>query len=367
MSATEQSVVAAPLQVAVSPNRLLIVRLSAMGDVLHSLPAVAALRRAFSTATIGWLIEERWVELLAAPGTARQGECTPQKPLVDSVHTVRLKEWRRSLVSKQTTQQIASVWNEVRSAGYDVALDLQGAIRSAVLAQWSKAAVVYGAADPWEGPAAWLYNKKVVTRGQHVVEQWHSLAEAVAGRKLAIESAELPHSAQAEESVGSRLNAMKIDDFAVLNPGAGWGAKQWPAERYGAVAGQLAKAGLRSIVNYGTGEQRLAEVVQRESGGAAQPMQGSISELIALLRRAKLFVGGDTGPMHIAAALKVPVVALFGPTDPSRNGPYGTLNIVLRDAASVTSHARRAEPDPGLLKIQPEDVVQAAEKLLSRE
>jgi heptosyltransferase I len=367
MSATPQSVVAGPERTAISPNRLLIVRLSAMGDVVHSLPAVAALRRAFPTTTIGWLIEERWVELLAAPGAARRGERTPQKPLVDNVHTVRLKEWRRSLLSRQTTRQIATVWNEVRAAGYDVALDLQGAIRSAVLAQWSKAPVVYGAAEPWERPAAWLYNQKITTRGQHVVEQWHSLAEAVADRKLAIESAELPHSAQAEESVGSRLNAMKIDDFAVLNPGAGWGAKQWPAERYGAVARQLGKAGLRSIVNYGPGEEHLADVVQRDSGGAAYPMQGSISELIALSRRAKLFVGGDTGPMHVAAALKVPVVALFGPTDPSRNGPYGTSNIVLRDAASVTSHARHAGPDPGLMKIQPEDVVQAAEKLLSRE
>jgi heptosyltransferase-1 len=165
--------------------------------------------------------------------------------------------------------------------------------------------------------------------------------------------------------VDSKLKTFEIDRFAVISPCAGWGAKEWPAERYGAVAQDLAKTGLRSIVNYGPGEEGIANIVLREGGGAAQPMQGSISDLIALLRRAQLFVGGDTGPMHLAAALKVPVVALFGPTDPARSGPYGTPSVVLRDSTSVTSHARSATTDRGLMKIRSEDVVHAAEKLLS--
>jgi len=364
MSATPQSAPEATDPASVPPERLLIVRLSAMGDVLHSLPAVCALRKAFPSTTIGWLLEERWAELLCAPAAPRHGARTPQKPVPHWVHTVRLREWRRLLLSRQTMRQISDAWKEVRSVGYNVALDLQGAIRSATLARWSGAALVYGSDAAWERPAAWLYNRKIRTHGRHVVEQWHSLAEALAGRRLAIENTELPHSQKVQESIDSRLGELTRNGFAVISPGAGWGAKQWPAERFGRVARQLALSGLPSVVNYGPGEEGLACVVVRESGGAAQPMQGSISELIALLRRARLFIGGDTGPMHLAAALNVPVVALFGPTDPARNGPYGTRSTVLRDPASVTSHARRAEADPGLIKIRPEDVVQAAEKLL---
>ncbi len=154
------------------------------------------------------------------------------------------------------------------------------------------------------------------------------------------------------------------NDFAILNPGAGWGAKRWPAERYGQVAKELAKDGLRSLVNYGPGEEDLAAAVEAASEGTAQKISCSLSELIALTRRARLFIGGDTGPMHMAAALKIPVVAIFGPTNPARNGPFGTRSIVLRSASSVTDHTRRREPEQGLLLISVSEVVAGARKLL---
>ena len=150
--------------------------------------------------------------------------------------------------------------------------------------------------------------------------------------------------------------------FAILNPGAGWGAKRWPAERYGQVAKELAKDGLCSLVNYGPGEEELASAVEAASEGTARKISCSVSELIALTRRARLFIGGDTGPMHMAAALKVPVVAVFGPTNPARNGPFGTKSVVLRSASSVTDHARRREPEQGLLHITVGEVVAAARK-----
>jgi heptosyltransferase-1 len=152
--------------------------------------------------------------------------------------------------------------------------------------------------------------------------------------------------------------------FAILSPGAGWGAKQWPAERYGLVARELASHGVRSLINYGPGEEELAAAVESASEGAARKISCSISELIALTRRARLFIGGDTGPMHLAAALEVPVVAIFGPTNPARNGPFGTRSIVLRSPSSLTSHARRSEPESGLLEITTGDVVGAARQLL---
>jgi len=163
-----------------SIDRLLIVRLSAMGDVIHTLPAAQALRNAFPQAEIGWLIEERWAELLCAPGTARRGPRSAQRPLVDWVHTVQLTGWRKSLLTIPTLQQIAKVWNDVRSVRYGVAVDLQGALRSAMLARLSGARCVYGAAEPRESPASLWYTRKVVALGAHVVEQNLSVASAVA-------------------------------------------------------------------------------------------------------------------------------------------------------------------------------------------
>src|SRR5690242_9198270 len=125
-----------------------------MGDVIHTLPAAQALRAAFPHAMIGWLIEERWADLLCAPGTARRGIRSAQRPLVDWVHTVNLKGWCRSLFTFPTVERIAREWNDVRAARYDVAIDLQGAIRSAVLARWSGAPVVWGASQPRESPAS---------------------------------------------------------------------------------------------------------------------------------------------------------------------------------------------------------------------
>jgi heptosyltransferase-1 len=155
-----------------------------------------------------------------------------------------------------------------------------------------------------------------------------------------------------------------VRNFAILNPGAGWGAKRWPAERYGEVARRLAEAGICPLVNYGPGEEDLFRAVLAASGGLARPTKGSVTELIALTRRARIFIGGDTGPLHLAAALRVPVVAIFGPTDPARNGPYGTRSVVLRGLKSVTSHTRRADPDEGLLAIGSDQVMAAADTLL---
>ena len=349
-------------------DRLLIVRLSAMGDVIHTLPAVHALREAFPRAPIGWLIDERWAELLCAPGSPRRGRRSSLRPLVDEVHTLNLRAWGKAWFSVSTLQRVATVWNDVRDVHYDAAVDLQGAIRSAVLARLSGARVVYGAAEPRESPASLCYTRKVVAHGRHVIEQNLSVADGLAGREIKRPAqdvagdlpCDLPCDPQVEARMEQWLAEHSIRDFAILNPGAGWGAKRWPAERYGEVARSLAGLGICPLVNYGPGEEDLFRAVLAASGGRAMPTKGTITDLIALTRRARLFIGGDTGPLHLAAALRVPVVAIFGPTDPARNGPYRTRSIVLRSTESVTSHARRAAADEGLLAIGSEAVVAAA-------
>lgn len=346
-------------------DRLLIVRLSAMGDVIHTLPAAQALRAAFPHAMIGWLIEERWAELLCAPGTSRRGVRSSQRPLVDWVHTVNLKGWRRSLFTLSTIERVVREWNDMRGARYDVAVDLQGAIRSAVLARWSGAPVVLGSSEPRESPASLWYIRQAIVRGAHVIEQNLSIAEALVGHRLSANRVELPCDPRAESVIDEHLAQLGRTNFALISPGAGWGAKRWPAERYGKVARALAKSGVPSIVNYGPGEEGLARDVEEASEKTAKRLQCSISELIALTRRARVFIGGDTGPLHLAAALQVPVVAIFGPTDPARNGPYGTRSVVLRSPSSTTSHTRNPNPDEAMLEIGVDEVVDAARGLLA--
>jgi len=353
---------------------LLVVRLSAMGDIIHTLPAAAALRQAFPHATLGWLIEERWAELLCTLRYPRSGRRSPQRPLVDRVHAVNTAEWRHAPFSFNTWQQMAAGLSQLRGIQYDAVIDFQGAVRSALLARWSGAPIVYGSAQPRENAASMFYTRKALlqTNGTHVVEQALALAGAVVSGAIvsaaimptptAEPRVEFPVDRDAENKIAGFT--ADVNDFAILNPGAGWGAKRWPVERYGQVAKELAKDGLCSLINYGPGEEELAVAVEAAGEGAARKISCSISELIALTRRARLFIGGDTGPMHLAAALKIPVVAIFGPTNPARNGPFGTRSIVLRSASSMTDHTRRREPEQGLLEITVGEVVAATRKLL---
>jgi len=335
-----------------------------MGDIVHTLPAATALRQAFPDATIGWVVEERWAELLCTLPEPRSGLRSPRRPLVDRLHTVDTKKWRQSPFSTQTWERMAASLSELRAPQYQVAVDLQGAARSALLARWSGAPVIYGSALPRENIASMWYTQQIIAGGTHVVEQNLSLAAAIAPIPSELPAVEFPHDAAAEKQWDGWLRARDIGDLVLFNPGAGWGAKQWLPERYGEVAAQLSRDGLRSLINFGPGEDAMAQAAEAASKGSAEAIGQSLTELIALTRRAKLFIGGDTGPMHLAAAMHVPVVALFGPTDPARNGPFGTRSVILRSPESPTTHKRRAEPDAGLLSISVDQVVAAAHQLL---
>jgi lipopolysaccharide heptosyltransferase I len=346
------------------PNRILVVRLSAMGDVIHGMPAIAALRRAKPDLKIGWLIEARWAALLCPRETERMAPRSPLKPLADWVHLANFAGWRRALSSSETWREMNSYLHEVRGMGYELTLDLQGAIRSALASRATGARVRVGSSQPREAPATMFYTRAIDPTGAHVIEQALSIASAVAEQSLEYVDPPFPvdpaHEVWAEEFVA------KLDGkpFAILSPGAGWGAKCWPAESFGVVARALADRGLAVVVNHGPREEQLSAAVRESSGGTAVPLKCSVGELIALTRRAALFVGGDTGPMHLAAALRVPVVALFGPTRPERNSPFGTRSVVLRSPDSVDNTSHIDRPDEGLVSIEPRLVIAAADQLL---
>ncbi|HYN14230.1 MAG TPA: glycosyltransferase family 9 protein [Terriglobales bacterium] len=345
-------------------EKLLILRLGSMGDIVHALPGAAALRRAFPSATIGWAVEQRWSELLCAAGAENAASGSPEKPLVDTLHFINTVAWRKALFSDEMWKQAWSALSALRAAHYELAVDFQGAWKSAGLALWSAAPERVGFDSPRERPAAIFYTHRVRATVPHVVDQGLELAAAVAGKELGPARFPLPCSTVGEAWCNDELRRRGLQDFALLGPGGGWGAKLWPAENYGQVAAALAHEGLPSLINFGPGEEELARAVEEASGGAAQPLSCSLRELIALARRARLFIGGDSGPMHLAAALGVPVVAIFGPTDPARNGPYGTRSIVLRHAASTTSYTHHDRPDEALQSIPAEEVVRAALRLL---
>jgi lipopolysaccharide heptosyltransferase I len=345
-------------------EKLLILRLGSMGDILHALPGAAALRRAFPDASIGWAVEQRWSELLCATGSENAPSGSPEKPLVDWLHFINTVAWRKARIGDETWKQAWTAMSALRAAHYEIALDFQGAWKSAGLALWSGAAERVGFDRPRERPAAIFYTRRVRTTSPHVVDQAMELAAAVIGENPGPPSFPLPRSAASEAWCDNELQRHGLPEFALISPGAGWGAKLWPPKNYGQVAAALAEAGLPSLINFGPGEEELARSVEQDSEGAAQPLCCSLGELIALTRRARLFIGGDSGPMHLAAALSVPVVAIFGPTDPRRNGPYGTCSITLRHAASTTSYSHQDRPDEALQSIPTEEVVRAALRLL---
>jgi heptosyltransferase-1 len=168
-------------------------------------------------------------------------------------------------------------------------------------------------------------------------------------------------------ATAARIGDPSASGFCILNPGAGWGAKCWPPSSFAEVARRLAEVGIRSLVNFGPGEKPLAEQVADASGGAAEAISCTVSQLVELTGRAGLFIGGDTGPMHLAAALGVPVVGLFGPTNPERNGPWGTRSMVLRSRQSATSYHHTERPDEALQSISPAEVAAAALTLLQQQ
>jgi heptosyltransferase-1 len=336
-----------------------------MGDILHALPAVTALRQRHPEWFLGWLVEPQWQSLLAAcdtPARLASGE-RPTMPLIDRLHLVPTKQWARAPLSGDTVSEILSIRRELRAAQYDVCVDLQGAVRSAMLGRMASPARMIGAAEPREPLARKLFKEHVETREPHVIQQAAAIAGQIAHEMLSTPLPLLPHSPQAEAWCDRTI--ARGQPLILMNPGAGWGAKRWPVERYGAVAAALHAAGYKIVINTGPGEELIGREALAASGGLAIALNMTLDQLIAVTRRAALVIAGDTGPLHLACALGIPVVGIFGPTDPARNGPYGAPFRVLRHPESKRDHSRHREPEAGLLTITPDEVLAAAHELLA--
>jgi heptosyltransferase-1 len=314
-------------------RRILIVRLGAMGDILHALPAVASLRAAFPEACVAWVTHPKWRDLLEG------------NPAVDELIPLD----RGSLAS------VWAAWKSLRRAPFDTVVDFQGLMKSAAVALCAGSGTRYGFhySQARESAAALFYHRHCTSQAGHVVERNLDLA-ALAGSKVRVVEFPLPQGRPEGRLPGGR--------FVLAAPLAGWTSKQWPLEFYTKLARRLRhEAGATLVVNGAPSQEPVLRGIED-----AEVHISSISGLIDATRRAAAIVGLDSGPMHLAAALGVPGVALFGPTDPTRNGPWSQSITVLRAPGAETSYSREDSIHSSMRELHPDVVFESLRHSLDR-
>jgi len=303
-----------------------------MGDILHALPAVRALKLGRPDVPLAWIVEPKWAPLLEG------------NPFVDRVLLLR----RDSLAG------LAASLRALRETSYEFAVDFQGLLKSALVAAAARPARIYGfdAGQVRERAAAIVYRHKISSSAAHVVDRNLDLAAAAGAVCDGPPVFPLPP--------GFPEGDLPAGEFVLASPLAGWASKQWPLTHYRALAARLqGELGIRLVLNGPPGAVwgKIDPAVAHYSG---------LPGLIHATRRAAAVLGVDSGPLHLAAALARPGVAIFGPTDPARNGPYGGSLKVLRNTAAVTSYQRRASLDESMRNISPDEVFEALRPALER-
>ncbi len=343
--------------------RILIVKLGSIGDIVHTLPALSMMRKALPYAEISWVVERQAAEILR------------DNPLLDRLIEVVTKAPRRGLMSGETLRAPRQQLRRLRASAFDIALDFQGLLKSASVARLSGARRVFGfSRGGLREPASRLLLSKTVpvSKQIHVIRKNLALAAGALGIPIGRHDSELDfpirvspiHEHEADRATEG------IRDYALLNPGGGWPTKLWSPERFGALADELwSHHGLQSIVTFGPGEAGLAnEILNSSRSGQVRSVSVSLRGFYALAKRARLYVGGDTGPTHLAVAAKTPIVGLFGPTEWWRNGsPWKDDVCVERNDIDcrVDCH-RRACSNWICMDIEVERVLHAATKRLER-
>jgi len=325
--------------------KALIVRLSSIGDVAHTLPALAALRHhGWET---GWLVE------------------SPSAALVErnlAVGRVHVLPRAKRLGLGGVRRMLA----ELRAERYDAALDFQGLWKSALWTRFSGARRTLGFASAWrrEPLSAMLIEEGAspTREAVHVIDKNLALLRGLGIDDVGLREFPLPVTPSEAETVRRGLQSLGLKGFVILNPGGGWASKLWPAELFGVVARALRERGLECLVTWGPGEEALADrVVAASEGAAVRCFPTTLLEYLELCRETRLVVAADTGPLHLACAVGAPVLGVFGPTDPERNGPFSPDDKVVRRVPLCSPcHRRRCRVHEGVMAaITPSEVVRA--------
>jgi lipopolysaccharide heptosyltransferase I len=305
--------------------RILIVKLGSIGDIVHTLPSLAAIRRELPHSRISWVVERRAAEILR------------DNPVLDSLIEVDTKALRRWPVSGETLLAPRQQLRRLRASSFDSALDFQGLLKSATIARLSKAKRSYGfAREALREPASrFLLTTSVpVPANEHVIVKNLALVHGALGITIPSDPSDFEFpiaTTRAHEAEADAATDGISGGFAILNPGGGWPTKLWSADRFGALADELwTHYRLQSLITYGPGESELAETVLGSArAGRARAVNPSLKGFYALAKRASLYVGGDTGPTHLAVAARAPVAGLFGPTEWWRNGSPRSEDICI--------------------------------------
>ena len=325
-------------------SKFLIVRLGSLGDIIHAIPAAAALRARYPGARIDWLVDPRYTSVLQlVEGLDAAIPLAPRAGVGNLLRTI----------------------TDLRRAKYAAAVDLQGLLKSAVLARAAGAQRVIGfPREHLREPMSRIFYSDTPDPGRdpHVIRKNLALMQALGVQDLRITFPLKVPRTVAADTVTARFGP---EGFVMINPGAAWPNKRWPPQSFGVIAAEIReRIGVRSLVLWGPGEEDIAARVVGASRGAAElAPRTNIVDLFAIARRAKLVVSGDTGPLHIAAAVGTPVVALFGPTFAERNGPWSTADITISRAARCSCHYERTcrLQQPCVEDIGVDEVVAAAE------
>jgi heptosyltransferase-1 len=288
-----------------------------MGDILHTLPAVASLKHGLAGSSITWAVEPRWAPLLE------------DNPFIEDI----------IIVDRRSARALLALWRRLRDGAFDTAVDFQGLMKSALVASFAHPEQIVGLhrSAAREPLAALLYSSTCEPRAEHVVDRQLEIA-ACAGATAVVRTFALPE--------GRPEGVLPDGPFVLASPLAGWAGKQWPLEYYAKLAAMFRASGYSLVLN---GPHTI------EVPGAL-PHASGLAGLIWATRRAAAVVGIDSGPLHLAAALCKPGVAIFGPTDPARNGPYGGSIRVLRARGARTTYKRHDEIDPSMRAVTPEEV-----------
>ncbi len=337
-----------------SSPQFLIVRLSSVGDIVHALPAVAALGRTYPQAAIHWAVEDRYAALLEG------------NPFVRRVIRIDTLGWRESLASGETMRDILRSYAQLKESSYDAAIDMQGLLKTGLLAWISHSQKRIGFKGKWlrESAAGIFYTDRVSAQGRkHIIEMNLSLVEYLGAQSGAWEFP-LPGAEADKAAVQERLQALGVTDYIIVNPGGGWKGKRWSPENYAGAMRRLAPELPFDILLTGSQQEEgwIREILAKAHTPKAKWFPSTLAQFISLARGAKLLMGGDTGPLHLAAAVGTPLVALFDLSDPlntpERNGPFNTADIVLC-GRSQSNHAGHSKHLSYLEGVSIESVVEA--------
>ncbi len=341
--------------------RFLVVRLSSVGDIVHALPAVAALGRTYPQASIHWAVETRYAPLLEG------------NPYVRQVIKLDTLGWRKRLTSSGTIEEILQSFRRLKELPYDAAIDLQGLLKTGLLTWITRSRERLGFEGKWlREPAAGLfYTHRISPQGRrHIVEINLSLVEYLGARPGTWEFP-LPDHDEERAAVLERLAGSGVAEYIIVNPGGGWQAKRWSPENYAQAIRRLAGELPFDILLTGSEQEEgwIRGIVERAETPRAKWFPSTLLEFIALARGAKLLIGGDTGPLHLAAAVGTPLVAIFDSSDsrntPERNGPFNAADVVLCGPREGNQAPYSKHMD-FLAGVSVESVVEAAVERLKR-